>query len=152
MLHSLSPPQVKGHRVGKGRRRRGDGGMDIAAEPAEDFNLDSYSAAALESLLGETGNNAHGGQTQLQQGRRIQIKIATIIRQTYLEIYSVLHFSEKFHHPEFSVTSKDEECSCYGSSIINVRQEVEDDMTFDEGSLCHSCYPYRRDFHRKSHT
>ena len=28
-----------------------------------------------------------------------------------------------------------EECSCYGSSIINVRQEVEDDMTFDKGSL-----------------
>ena len=82
--------------------------MDIAAEPAEDFNLDSYSAAALESLLGETGNNAHGGQTQLQQGRRNQNQNRNDIRPTYLEIYSVLHFSEQFHHPKFSVTSKDE--------------------------------------------
>ena len=49
--------------------------MDIAAEPAEEFNLDSYSAAALESLLGEGGNNAGGGgggQHQLQQGRTLQ--------------------------------------------------------------------------------
>ena len=48
--------------------------MDIAAEPAEEFNLDSYSAAALETLLGEGGNNAGGGggQHQLQQGRTLQ--------------------------------------------------------------------------------
>ena len=44
------------------------GGMDMAAEPAEEFNLDSYSAAALESLLGETGNDVGGGQHQHQQG------------------------------------------------------------------------------------
>ena len=52
--------------------------MDIAAEPAEEFNLDSYSAAALESLLGESGNNAGGGgggQHQLQQGRPLQNRI-----------------------------------------------------------------------------
>ena len=42
--------------------------MDMAAEPAEEFNLDSYSAAALESLLGETGNDVGGGQHQHQQG------------------------------------------------------------------------------------
>ena len=49
--------------------------MDIAAEPAEEFNLDSYSAAALETLLGEGGNNgggAGGGQHQLQQGCPLQ--------------------------------------------------------------------------------
>ena len=52
--------------------------MDIAAEPAEEFNLDSYSAAALETLLGEGGNNAGGGgggQHQLQQGRPLQNRI-----------------------------------------------------------------------------
>ena len=46
--------------------------MDMAAEPAEEFNLDSYSAAALESLLGESGN---GGQQQLHQGWLLQNRI-----------------------------------------------------------------------------
>ena len=41
------------------------------AEPTEEFNLDSYSAAALESLLGEAGN-VGGGQHQLHQGWLLQ--------------------------------------------------------------------------------
>ena len=66
-------------------------------ELAEEFNLDSYSAAALENLLGETVNAAGGGgQNQLQQGsNQHRIMLSTLANMSEIRNF----MSTLFHFP-----------------------------------------------------